>query len=796
MKNIFYILFTLILLADLKIQAQSYYQREYSQFIGRTEQVLLPNEDLILAGTQYINGQAGIPLIRVNQCGSTIWSIRLSDATKDIELIDLKMDNAQNLFLAGHYYMRSGERNIFLAEINLNGQVQFFKVFDSGTADILYSMDISVNNEIFLYFKTNIGQAGPVSINTVANFDNSGNLNWLKEYGFTAVWGQLTASSDGGFFIAEGRMLQKFNRAGNSEWAKQFNRPMYSQDNIQVGNNLIIFRYPQATSGFSAVTSVNLNGDINWHSRLIPNYRPYRGIQRANGKLLFIGKLNQGSVLYHPLLLEVDTANGDLIKSIVHKESIPDITPHDLDELADSSIIYSGYETRNTFGKTIVSRIDKELERKTCKDTSLNFSTRRDSATFLSYSPWLNSLGNIPIINPNIDSDPFQFGTNQLVCNYNFPQSLSLGNDTTLCPGVIWRYGVSEIFDGFTWNGPSSGREIRATEAGTYTLTAWQKCDTISDQIDIDYHQISSIDLGPDTSICIGDTIELSTGKGKSAIWSTGDTAIGIEVSNSGIYYAVISSICGPVSDTISVDQIPELKLELGEDTLICKGESIELMVGESAEQILWSTGSTAQEVELNSPGTYWVEIANRCKSLNDTLMLGFHPPTIPIIQLQEKVAEVYDSVIFRLLKPANVQQINWLFGDGQRGSSRNEFKIYSEAGQYEVSLLFTDSLGCQIDSSFAVEILPSLITVPNVFTPNNDGINDNFNLKIKGLERIELQVFNRWGKLVYRGLSNLWDGKDQTGKHLMAGTYFYSITYQQRDREVKNIQGSVTIID
>ena len=74
-------------------------------------------------------------------------------------------------------------------------------------------------------------------------------------------------------------------------------------------------------------------------------------------------------------------------------------------------------------------------------------------------------------------------------------------------------------------------------------------------------------------------------------------------------------------------------------------------------------------------------------------------------------------------------------------------------------------------------------LTIPDVFTPNNDGKNDFF--VIKGIEQFpgsEIKIFNRWGNIVYQksdGYKNDWDGTNQFGltignRALPVGTYFY----------------------
>ena len=91
---------------------------------------------------------------------------------------------------------------------------------------------------------------------------------------------------------------------------------------------------------------------------------------------------------------------------------------------------------------------------------------------------------------------------------------------------------------------------------------------------------------------------------------------------------------------------------------------------------------------------------------------------------------------------------------------------------------------------------------LPNVFTPNNDGINDTF-VPIKGVyfvEKIDLTIFNRWGEEVFRTNDPQirWDGKDNE-KHLdcSAGVYYYTCAIYEiwlNGTKVRSISGTINI--
>ncbi|MEM6317443.1 MAG: gliding motility-associated C-terminal domain-containing protein [Bacteroidota bacterium] len=111
------------------------------------------------------------------------------------------------------------------------------------------------------------------------------------------------------------------------------------------------------------------------------------------------------------------------------------------------------------------------------------------------------------------------------------------------------------------------------------------------------------------------------------------------------------------------------------------------------------------------------------------------------------------------------------------------------------VDVQFT--LGCSWSDNLEFVVLPPVI--PNVFTPGQDGTNDNFNLQIPNAEEVidVFQVYNRWGTLVYDNDDpvNGWNGNDRNvGKAMPAGVYLYRIQYRIEDA-VEVVKGNLTLI-
>ncbi len=121
----------------------------------------------------------------------------------------------------------------------------------------------------------------------------------------------------------------------------------------------------------------------------------------------------------------------------------------------------------------------------------------------------------------------------------------------------------------------------------------------------------------------------------------------------------------------------------------------------------------------------------------------------------------------------------HWDFGDGNTSNQENPTHIYRTPGDYEVTLTVTDGNGCISTITYGMYkvAVPGLF-IPNVFSPNEDGINDRFEIVYTGKEDFTLQVFDRWGKTVYESFAadGGWDGVSPSGNGANEGVYFYTL--------------------
>jgi gliding motility-associated-like protein len=92
-------------------------------------------------------------------------------------------------------------------------------------------------------------------------------------------------------------------------------------------------------------------------------------------------------------------------------------------------------------------------------------------------------------------------------------------------------------------------------------------------------------------------------------------------------------------------------------------------------------------------------------------------------------------------------------------------------------------------------EIIPPLrMYIPSAFTPNGDGLNDQFGVKGEGVTDFRIRVYDRWGEVIFESdnAQLQWDGSYK-GQPVQEGTYVYQVSAKGLDR--RNATGSVTLI-
>ena len=141
-------------------------------------------------------------------------------------------------------------------------------------------------------------------------------------------------------------------------------------------------------------------------------------------------------------------------------------------------------------------------------------------------------------------------------------------------------------------------------------------------------------------------------------------------------------------------------------------------------------------------------------------------------------------EVQFKNLSIGKYKEASWDFGDGGSSLDKDPKKKYSKAGTYIVQLKLKDLDGCVVTFSKEIVITDYYLQFPNVFTPNDDSVNDFFYPKFIFIQDIHVTIINKWGELVYesKDLDALgWDGL-HNGERAPIGNYVCRVRHTTLD--------------
>ena len=122
----------------------------------------------------------------------------------------------------------------------------------------------------------------------------------------------------------------------------------------------------------------------------------------------------------------------------------------------------------------------------------------------------------------------------------------------------------------------------------------------------------------------------------------------------------------------------------------------------------------------------------------------------------------------------------------------------YSKQGIYTITLIANNiELDASCESIFSKVVEVQGYDVINLFSPNDDQINDLFHFQDQLLDELYVEIYNRWGKRVYhwQGPQGFWDGKGYNSELLPEGVYFFVMEAVGKDGSEYTEKGSVTLV-
>ena len=353
----------------------------------------------------------------------------------------------------------------------------------------------------------------------------------------------------------------------------------------------------------------------------------------------------------------------------------------------------------------------------------------------------------------NVDSEGLYFvdliiDENAIIRDSTYVQkirNISLFDDVTFCKNETLTLKANFNMDSLKWDDGSKSYHFQIANAGTYSVMYYKDGCVSHDTIKAVSLPSPYLELGNDTVICPNTNYVITPSTNATEFeWQDGNTQMQYNIKKSGKYILKVfnESQCSAV-DSISILLLNDLKL--GNDTTICEGDHFKLQIDTIFSEYIWSDGSNESFLNIETKGEYFLTAKlNSCVLKSDTIL-------IDRILLPKIITPMVDSLICNdlpiILKTdiENYEELKWF------DLTSEPTKTVHKTGEYWVKA--SNQCGSVVDVvNVSYEDCKCNIFLPNVFTPNEDKINDEFGFQsdCKKPSIYELKIFNRWGDLIF----------------------------------------------
>jgi gliding motility-associated-like protein len=353
--------------------------------------------------------------------------------------------------------------------------------------------------------------------------------------------------------------------------------------------------------------------------------------------------------------------------------------------------------------------------------------------------------------------------------------SLDLGADKAICPGDALILSAGDGYLTYAWSNGATVPSTLVNTSGAYVVVVQDSNGCFgSDTVIVAQAPAAELELGPDLALCINDSAQLHATPGAWAyLWNDNTTDQDLWVYTSGTYVCtILNEFACSATDSVHVAYYaypPVINFSLG--IAFCEGDSGALVAPEGFASYLWSNGMTGSAIVVVDGGDYTVEVRN---------VAGCATTSMPITVLVNALPErpVISGGLSGLLASGGGTYA-WYFNGDLIAGATSASLVPAQTGTYAVEV--TNAAGCLSERSENFEVVFQLMAedIVQVFSPDGDGINDQFYIhNLSSFPQNTLKVMNRWGNEVFAAKPYLgdWNGNSANGQPLPVGTYYYRL--------------------
>lgn len=383
--------------------------------------------------------------------------------------------------------------------------------------------------------------------------------------------------------------------------------------------------------------------------------------------------------------------------------------------------------------------------------------------------------------------------------------------DGPLCDNQSVMLLGNDSMQTYSWFPNSENTQnLEVTEEGAYVLTTIDSagCFAVSDTLWVENHQVPTIiGYDGDSVLCFGETLELVGNEAMSNyLWApTNDTTRSIFITEAGTYQLSTVDTNGCEGDAIPIlISMPDtfINSEAEGELRFCEGDSVLLKARKNGyDTYVWNPGNfEGKNYMVYETGIYQLVATDTfgCEAFSTKYTIYAKPNLIgkPI---------GYDTIICSgtqayLIASTNIGEIEWLDSITEERVAVGTDFLTDPIFENTTFLVWSNHELCNSDSAYITVYVQDCETptLPNVFTPNGDGVNDLFRLSLNESECFHGYIYNRWGALIFESdhINIGWDGTVQgTGEAVPEGTYFYLFDYCKHDGQKARSEGTVTLL-
>ncbi|TVR40534.1 MAG: hypothetical protein EA392_03755 [Cryomorphaceae bacterium] len=380
--------------------------------------------------------------------------------------------------------------------------------------------------------------------------------------------------------------------------------------------------------------------------------------------------------------------------------------------------------------------------------------------------------------------------SDQLVVNLIAPEPANLPDSLEAClPPVNISANVTNAT--YSWSTGHQTPTIDVEETGWVFLTYEQNGCVAMDSTYVLIENTFTFNMIPDTAVCSFPITFESNVEAETYLWSTGSTQSFTEIPSPGAYQLTASTEGCEGTRTVVINQISYQSAQLPDSVMACTFP-LEIPSGVSqAQSFNWSNGQQGAVANAEDEGVLSVEVMhNGCPSSASTYVWLQPEPTIA---LSETFYEICDGERLQISPwVQEADEISWSHGPETASTTLREPGLYTITAENMCGT-------AELDIWLETEDCSHTLFIPNAFTPNEDGINDLFEVHAGNFAETELWIFSRNGQMVFYSADmkgNKWNGSIGGSNYYSSSeTFVYKFKGRTIQGKVVEQNGTISVI-